>query len=113
MATSLPKRAHLGPFTYVISDRKADWKRLAPGMRAGHWGITHHASGTILLNPAANPMLQRATLLHELMHATTFAGGVHDDVERTEEQWITATAPRLLDALRRSPDVAAYLLGDE
>jgi hypothetical protein len=113
VATSLPNRAHLGPFVYAITDRKRDWKRLAPGDMDTHWGLTLHAEATILLNPQSSPALQRVTLLHELLHAAAFAGGQLDTRKRTEEQWVAMTAPQLLDCLRRSPEVAAYLLGDE
>ena len=112
MATSLPSHAVLGPLTYAISSKRRDWRNLAPGDIDGHWGMTVHAAGAILLNPDSNPDLLRVTLLHELLHAAAFAGGQLTDRKRTEEEWVALVAPQLLDALTRSPGLIEYLAGE-
>lgn len=107
---ALPTSARLGPFEYRISDKRADWKRLKIDPDT-HWGYTHHDTSTILLNPKMPDTLRRVTLLHELLHAGAFSGGVHDGRKRTEEEWVSLAAPRLLDCMDRSPDVARFLFG--
>lgn len=102
---------HLGPFQYRASWSKKDWKQYCPEPNA-LFGYTHHRRGLILVQPDTSETMRRTVLLHELMHAAAFAAGHIDNRKRTEEAWVVMVAPLLLDALRRSPDLAAYLLED-
>ena len=112
---AMPKRIHLGPLTYRVTTRLADWQELAADeMEDGSvdaWGFTHHTTGTILINPDSHPGLQRVTLLHEILHAAAFTGGALDNRKRDEESWVVMAAAPLLDALTRSPGLLAYLGG--
>lgn len=47
------------------------------------------------------------------MHACHQVAGIPNDAKVTVEQFIAAVSPFLLDALRRSPDVVAYILDSE
>lgn len=109
----LPKSATLGPFTYRITDSKADWKRLGKTMTDKVWGYTEHGTATIYIQPDIEPVLRRVILLHEILHAAAFAGGVLDERKRREEAWVSMTAPSLMDALNRSPGLVEYLFGGE
>lgn len=106
---ALPTSARLGPFEYRITDKRADWKRLNADHK-NHWGLTDHGSSTILLNPDMSPAMTRTILLHELLHAAAFCGGTTIG-KRSEEDWVSLAAPRLLDCMDRSPDVARFLFG--
>lgn len=51
--------------------------------------------------------VQRRTVLHEVLHA---CWGVTSLPDKHEEDVITTLSPILLDALRRSPEVVAFLM---
>lgn len=113
--TPPPRKIHVGPLIYRVSLSLADWKKLnaedMDGDDVDAWGYTHHSTSTILINPDCNQALRRVVLLHEILHACAFAAGALDTRKRPEEEWVVmATAP-LLDALRRTPGLAAYLAG--
>lgn len=105
-----PPEVKLGPFTYRVTSKARDWKKLDRDMDS-HWGYTDHGSATILMRPDLNPALERVTLLHEVLHAAAFAGGVLDTRKRPEEAWVVMVAPMLLDAMDRSPGLAEFLFG--
>lgn len=111
MTKPLPEVAHLGPFTYRITDSAEDWLALRADQGNGLWGYTDHEAGTITLQPDVNDSLKRVILLHELLHACAFAGGQLDQRKRKEEHWVVTTAPLLMDAMQRSPGLAKYLFG--
>lgn len=105
----LPAVVNLGPFAYKVTSDKADWRALGKGMLKNHWGYTEHTTATIYVHPGANRTLQRVTLLHEILHAAAFAGGVLDTRKRPEEAWVSMASPPFLDALTRSPGLVEFL----
>lgn len=106
---TLPRSAVLGPFEYRITASRKEWKKRSPEPN-GLYGYTDHHLGLILIYPETAPAMRRTVLLHELMHAAAFAAGQLDSRKRNEEDWVAMVAPMLLDALRRSPELSAYLL---
>ena len=85
-------------------------------------GFTHRTAGlTIYIRPDLPPMVERETLLHEVMHAAYYVAGnpfgwmnlaPDDDEDREmslEEQTIRFTSPLILSVLRDNPDLVAYL----
>lgn len=105
-----PKTVTVGPYTYRISTTKADWTKYGPKKPKTHWALTNHEAGVILLHPyPGNPALTRVNLLHEVMHGCAYATGQLDVGACSEETWVTSTAPMLLDVLRTSPRLLAYL----
>lgn len=107
--SDLPTSALLGPFEYQITADLDEWETSGadPGDLYGH---CDHQRGVILVHPSTSEAMKRVVLLHELMHAAVFCAGQIDTRKRREEEWVVMTAPMLLDALRRSPKLAAYLL---
>lgn len=112
MAAALPTRAVLGPFVYRITTDPDEWAA-SDKDPAQHYGYTDHERGVIIVHERTTDSMRRVVLLHELMHAAAFAGGQLDNSKRREEQWVVGVAPMLLDALRRSPELTAYLLDGE
>lgn len=111
---ALPRTAFIGAFTYQISDDPRDWKRCAPEINLddAHWGLTVHHAEIILLSKQMTPTMTRAILLHELMHACIkCAAALCHTGRKTDEEWVTYTAPSLLDTLTRSPGLAEFLFG--
>ena len=109
----MPTSVHLGPFTYRLTDDAADWAALKKSVRDGCYGYTLHVSATIYLHPEIEPNLKRVIAVHEILHAAAFAGGQHDTSKRDEEAWVAMAAPQLLDALRRTPGLMAWLGNEE
>lgn len=62
-----------------------------------------------------SPSQLRDTLLHEVLHATMAGGGLHYPggplaSNKTEELIVRVLSTQLLDALRRNPGLAKFLL---
>lgn len=57
-----------------------------------------------------NPMVQRKTLLHEVLHAAGYISDVHGNERTTVEAHTCAIAEPLLAILRNNPELVAYLL---
>lgn len=108
----LPKVARIGPLRYRISTKASEWVASEQNPEA-LYGYTDHERGTIVLHKHTAPAMRRVVLLHELLHATAFTAGQIHNKKRTEEEWVVMVAPMLLDALRRSPEVVAFLLSED
>lgn len=108
---ALPELVRVGPYTYRVTTAKADWKKYGP--KEDVWGYIDHEAGVILVGVFPNTSLTRSTLLHEVLHACAYATGQIGDELRNEEQWVSSTAPLLIDALRRSPGLVQYLAVDD
>jgi hypothetical protein len=75
----------------------------------GAYGDTDTNTLRIRVRPDLPLDLVRETLLHEVLHAVYRTAGVDSTIMR-EEQIVCAISPHLMDALRRSPGLAEYLL---
>ena len=108
MMSTLPDGATMGPFEYRITDDQSEWaaSNIDPEK---HYGYTDHQRGVIIVHESTTDSMRRVVVLHELMHAAAFAAGQVHNRKRREEDWVVMVAPMLLDALRRSPGLAAYL----
>lgn len=106
----LPRWVNIGPLRFRLTDKQSDWDKRDESTD-DHWGLTDKAAGLILLDPGMNADLQRLIVLHELLHACCFASGMHDTRKRDEETWVAMVTPMLLDAIGRSPGMAAFLFG--
>lgn len=107
--SSMPSFATLGPFIYRVTTDADEWTAsdVDPGQ---NYGYTDHERGVIIVHERTTDSMRRVVLLHELLHAAAFAAGQVDQRKRREEDWVVMVAPMLLDALRRSPELTAYLL---
>jgi hypothetical protein len=109
----LPNRIYVGPLVYTVVCDAEEWVRHGEETDEAH-GATSNDRQIIYLSPANPPSLMRAVLMHEVLHAAAFAAGFRDeDVKYKEEEWVTRVAPLVLDALRCSAGLTAYLEVDE
>lgn len=103
----IPTEATIGPHTYrIVSDEDTSRHLHDDGARGDS-----QPDRNIIRVDATLPHTQAAeTLLHELLHCCWQRTGLRAfDPDGNEEVIVTALAPQLLDLLRRSPDVVAYL----
>jgi len=61
----------------------------------------------ILLRKRLRKSVAKETLLHELLHACTYPSLNEKTV--TDEDFVTAVAPALLQVLQENPELVAYL----
>jgi hypothetical protein len=97
-----PRRIVTGPFTWAVSWVKPDRQEVA--------GETDALNLAIRVMPGNALDFERETLMHELLHACCSVAGL-DLGDDGEERVVAGLSPFLLDALRRSPGLADYLLG--
>ena len=104
--TDIPRSVAVGAHRFTIAyDRSASH-------RAAN-GETYPELHEIRVAPDLPPTRERETLLHELLHVawnqTPLRVSDHP-AHDSEEQIVSALAPVLLEALRRNPDLAGYLV---
>jgi hypothetical protein len=116
MAAKRPTKVHVGPFTYVVKWSVSDWADALDAASSNHdqevqrcLGLTDKRGCVIYINPLADPQYQKEALLHEIMHACQFTAGLPDEGMVKGHDFITRSAPMLLDALMRSPGLSEYL----
>jgi len=63
----------------------------------------------VVLREPSDPMSQRDTVLHELMHLVYFCYGIEES--DNEERTVTTLAHGLTEVFARNPDIARYLAG--
>lgn len=71
------------------------------------YGRIKYAQGQIILDPNQSAPHKRMTLLHEVLHGCWHIG---DRSHKNDEKAIRALTGPLLDALRRNPELVAYLM---
>lgn len=98
---SLPREVITGPFT---------WRVLWEAPDDGAYGTTDTYTLTIQVRPDLADDLARETLMHETLHAAYRAAGLNSEIAK-EEEIVSGMSPFVLDALRRSPGLAEYLIG--
>jgi len=97
-----PTSVRIGPFTYRIQyDHAYLESHDADGLFEG-------SKQLITINNRPVKDVQRAILLHELMHGCVFVTG--DDSVKDEETAISAIAVMLYATLRDNPKVTAWIL---
>ena len=107
----LPRNVKVGPHLFSIRcDRKGMDKvcRTESSDLPGHTDTTHLANTT---DPDQAPGQLRDTLLHEVLHAICDTTGLaHSWEQSNEEDAIRRICPMLLDTLRSSPSLVAFLV---
>lgn len=100
---SPPKKISIGPYLYSL--------QAMPGMADtdGTVGVTYVSKTLIRYDSEQSPAMQRATVLHEVLHAVAHTVGIDDEVELTQEAVIGRIDGILLGVLRDNPDLVAYL----
>lgn len=74
--------------------------------------LDHEGVNGIRLDSTLGPDYKATVLLHEVLHAVFFLGGVEPLCPKGDEEPIVkALAPLLRDTLRRNPRLVAYIMG--
>lgn len=97
-----PKTIRVGPYTFTI-------KVFPEIIETGAYGDTHVSKTAIRYSPELSPAMERATILHEVLHATAHSVGIDDTVELNQETLIQRIDGALLAVLRDNPDLLTYL----
>lgn len=106
-AIEIPQTVEIGPFTYDISIDPADIDALGASLFAA----IDPTSLLIALEPAQDQGQMRDSLLHEILHGTTFVAGLDVDIEpEVLEDVIRRMSPILLGVLRDNPDLVSFLV---
>lgn len=97
-----PESVRVGPYTFTIT--------VFPEIiETGAYGDTHVSKTAIRYSPDLSPAMERATILHEVLHATAHSVGIDDTAELNQETWIQRIDGALLAVLCDNPDLIAYL----
>lgn len=108
-APSRPERVFIGPFQFDILWSTNELK-LAAEQPGNYLGLTDQRSSRIWIADDQAPVVERDTLLHEILHGIIATFGAPLDLDRAEEERIVATlAPVLLGVLRENPLLVSYL----
>lgn len=105
-----PEVLQLGPYSIPV---KFDLDAMTAASANGAYMAD---LSTILMAPNNSADVERDTLLHETLHAiwnqTTLVKKYPDGEQDSEGEYIIAElAPRILELLRRNPDLVRYLVG--
>lgn len=98
-----PKTIRVGPYVFRVVRKRTS---IADGEKVGDTNI---ARGRIRYSSDQSPMQERATLLHEVLHAVAHSAAITDEVELTQEQWIGRIETGLLGVLRDNPKFVEWL----
>lgn len=109
-AEEFPDRVKLGPYRIEV---KYDHDAMVAASANGAYLAD---TSTILLQDVCSRDVERDTVLHELLHAVWKMSVLHldypdDEQDSKGEAIIQTLAPRILELLRRNPDLVRYLCG--
>ena len=85
-------------------------------LKAGIFGFMDPKKCEIVVDEDLNPIVERETILHEVMHACCHYTGIpvlQNDAENntyTEETFIECIDSALLQVLMENPDLVSYLV---
>jgi hypothetical protein len=118
--TMIPKKVHIGPYTYTIdsSPEAIKWaeKREEDGMLDGYISMRLQRIALSVLDCDMNNV--RYSLLHEIVHGLLDTTGyasewlAESDGEVYEEGFTARFSSALLDVLRRNPSVTKFLVAE-
>lgn len=114
---SPPTEVIVGPRTYELHIGGPEWKKTQKRYaKAGGfiYGETVHRTTRVIVRPNMDPIIERATVIHELLHAVINAGGdLIDRVTETKdglEEFVCHNLESgLLALLRDNPLLVDYL----
>lgn len=98
-----PESIRVGAYTFTI-------KPFPEIQETGAYGDCTVAKTAIRYCPEMSPAMERATILHEVLHATAHSVGIADDEELDQEGWVKRIDGPLLAVLRDNPLLVAYLI---
>ena len=105
----LHKQVHIGPLTYTIVTDRAVINQATVDSQVTFYANIRFTETDILIDPNQAPPHLRITLLHEVLHACFHVTMLDKKWEETAVRLLTGP---LLDALRRNPELVAFLVGD-
>lgn len=109
-AVKPPPTVQLGPVRYEVLVDEFEILKAGLEQEADLDGHCDERAQRIVLNPELSPDVLAESFLHELLHALCFLTAVdHTFGADKVETMIRSLSPALLDALRRNPDVVAFL----
>ena len=97
---AMPKTIKVGPHVYSVL------RKTVPG----GLGNCEFDSLQIWIKPRLRRSKAKEILVHEVLHATTHPS-MNGDRKYTDEDFVTAVAPMLLEVLRDNPGLLEYLVG--
>jgi hypothetical protein len=97
---AMPKTIKVGPHVYSVLRKSAP----------GELGNCNFTLLQICIKPRLRRSKAREILLHEVLHATTHPS-MNGDKKYTDEDFVTAVSPMLLEVLRDNPGLLEYLVG--
>lgn len=112
-APELPAVVVVGPYRYTVDTDELARLRIEHAEARQLSGRTDHDLLRIYVDTteAAAIDTRRDTLCHEVLHCLAFLAGLSAEWgSEKEEAAVRRLSPLLLDALRRNPDLVAYLL---
>lgn len=107
MSTPFHGPIRVGPFAYNVS-RDATSQVALENEEAV--GLTIPDALEIHISNALSPDRERATLLHEIIHACADLADLGDT--SSEEDWASRLGPLLLQVMRDNPRLIAWVLED-
>ena len=95
----------IGPFIYKVVRDSVSQGELE---EEGAVGLAVPDSLVIHISNDLAPDRERATVLHEIIHACADLSGLDDNC--TEEDWATRLGPLLLGVMRDNPHLVAWVM---
>lgn len=100
----IPAHVRVGPHRYKVKVAQPS------GLTHEEYGVTDLGRTTITLAPGMSGSQQRATFLHEALHAMlSLTGWDHRLGTKREEQLVRSLEPVLLEFLRDNREVVRWL----
>lgn len=108
----MPRRIAVGPHVFRVFCDAKSWARMAAYRTIPTWGLTVRETCEIFICPDLSESTRRETLFHELFHACEVPAGFLADGRSDRHEYLTGVSPYLFDALRRNPQLHAYLMSN-
>lgn len=103
MALAVPRTIRIGPHSYVV-------RRVTEAEMPEDNGDCNFDRLEIALQRGLRRSKAREILLHEVLHGCTHPSLNQADRTFTDEDFVTAIAPALLQTLRDNPKLVAFLV---
>jgi hypothetical protein len=107
----MPSSVVVGPYVYAVVADRALVDRASIEGKEVELGECDHKRQRILIDPDLGPDATAEVLLHEVLHALTYATDLDRDLGENEEPTVARLAFAMLDLLRRNPQLVTFLVG--
>jgi len=111
---SPPPNVRVGPHTYSVLVSDIPLNKIGQEAKTVFSGHTDHRKLEITVAEDLAPSIERAVVLHELLHACFMVGANNELLSKeTEEQVVSMLEAPLLDTLTANPELLRYLTNGE